>query len=85
MTIDTNEHSPLVVVIPRIQYAIGAELLATTAALCAVWMIKEPLGSPETPRWVHTCAFLYCSMFAAGLGWLSLFARPPIFDAQRRI
>lgn len=85
MAIDTNERSQLVVVIPRIQYAIRAVLLATTAALCAVWMIKEPSGSPETPRWVHTCAFLCRSVFAAGLGWLSLFARPPIFDAQRRI
>jgi hypothetical protein len=83
MAIDTNEHGQLCLVIARIQYATGAVLLATTAVLFALWIVKDPLGSPEMPQWVRACAFLYCSVFAAGLGWLSLSGQPLTFDAQR--
>lgn len=83
MAIETNERGQLFVVIPRVQYAIAAALLAATAALLVVWMINDPLGSPEMPAWVRACAVLFCIVFAAGLGWLSFFGRPLTFDAQR--
>jgi hypothetical protein len=83
VAIDSNERGQLFVVIPRFQYAIGAALLATTAIVFAAWMIKDPLGSPEMPQWVRGCALVYCTVFAAGLGWLALFGQPLTFDAQR--
>jgi hypothetical protein len=42
MAIDINMRAQLGVVIPRIQYAIGALLAATTTVLLDLWMIKHP-------------------------------------------
>ena len=83
MAIETNERGQLFVVIPRIQYAIAAALLAATAVLFVVWMVNDPLGSPEMPHWVRACAALFCIVFAAGFGWLSFFGQPLTFDAHR--
>ena len=83
MAIETNERGHVFVVIPRIQYAIAAALLAATAVLFVIWMIQDPLGSPEMPDWVRAGAVLFCIVFAAGFGWLSFFGQPLTFDAER--
>ncbi len=86
MPLETNDRGNLYVTIPRVQYLIGSGLLAVTAVLCAIWIAKDPGGGGggAMPGWFRIFALVFCSAFAIGLFWWSVYARPLEFDERRK-